>query len=141
MQVFGNVATPPEKVIAKSTGRAMVRFRLAESHRGLDGQEPTWYSVLVSKSVDLGLSKGDFVKVTGRLKVDSYVGKDGKPASGLVLLAFEAAKIAKPAIAAAGTAQAVSATSAVPPLSTAAVTVTPTTISARPATPVCDWTD
>jgi hypothetical protein len=96
MQVFGNVAIVPEKVKTKSTGRDMWRFRIAESHRGLDC-EPTWYSILLTRESDPHLAKGDFVKVTGRLKTDFYLSKmDGKPTGTLVILAFEASKIAKP---------------------------------------------
>jgi hypothetical protein len=48
------------------------------------------------RAEDPKLVKGDFVKVTGKLKADYYVGRDGKPTGTLLIIAFEAAKIAKP---------------------------------------------
>jgi len=42
------------------------------------------------------LNKGDFVKVTGKLKADFYLSREGKPTGTLLIIAFEAAKIAKP---------------------------------------------
>lgn len=95
MQVFGNVATQPERKRSKSTGKEMLEFRLAESHRGVDS-EPTWYSVRVMKTTNTELAKGDFVKVTGKLKADFYLSREGKPTGTLLIIAFEAAKIAKP---------------------------------------------
>ncbi|WP_431273472.1 hypothetical protein ACQ858_14905 [Variovorax ureilyticus] len=49
------------------------------------------------KDVDPGLAKGDFVKVTGKLKADFYLSREGKPTGTLLIIAFEASKIAKPA--------------------------------------------
>jgi hypothetical protein len=127
MQVFGNVATTPEKVKTKSTGRDMWRFRVAESHRGLDC-EPTWYSILLTRESDPHLAKGDFVKVTGRLKTDFYLSKmEGKPTGTLVIIAFEASKIAKPLA------------SAVP--SEKVETVKPVPAPAQAASNVIEWQD
>ena len=42
------------------------------------------------------LTKGDFVKVTGKLKADFYLSREGKPTGTLLIIAFEAAKIARP---------------------------------------------
>jgi hypothetical protein len=95
MQAFGNIASQPEKKISKSTNRPYWQFRLAESQRGVDS-EPTWYSVRVFKDTDLNLQRGDFVKVTGKLKTDFYLSREGKPTGTLLILAFEATKIAKP---------------------------------------------
>lgn len=95
MQVFGNVATQPERIKSKSTGRDFFQFRVAESQRGVDTQ-PTWYTVRVMKETNPELNKGDFVKVTGKLKADFYLSREGKPTGTLLILAFEAAKIAKP---------------------------------------------
>ena len=44
---------------------------------------------------DPELSLGDFVRCTGALKVDSYIGRDGKPASSLLLIAFNVFKYEK----------------------------------------------
>lgn len=93
MQVFGNIASQPQSKETKTTGKAYVEFRLAESQRGSDS-DPCWYTVRVMKT-DLGLAKGDFVKVTGKLKTDFYLSREGKPTGTLLILAFEAAKIAK----------------------------------------------
>jgi single-stranded DNA-binding protein len=95
MQVFGNVATQPERKKSKGTGKDYFEFRLAESQRGVD-TAPTWYTVRVMKDANPELDKGDFVKVTGKLKTDFYLSREGKPTGTLLIIAFEAAKIAKP---------------------------------------------
>ena len=94
MQVFGNVATQPEVKRSKATDKEYVEFRLAESQRGVDTQ-PTWYTVRVMKSDIAQLARGDFVKVTGKLKADFYLSREGKPTGTLLIIAFEASKIAK----------------------------------------------
>lgn len=95
MQVFGNVATQPEAKKSKTSGKTYYSFRMAESQRGLDSS-PTWYSVNVFSDKKPILDKGDFVKVTGKLKTDFYLSREGKPTGTLLIIAFEAAKIAKP---------------------------------------------
>lgn len=95
MQVFGNIATQPEVKKSKATGKAYFEFRLAESQRGVD-TEPTWFTVRVMREDKPSLGKGDFVKVTGKLKTDYYLSREGKPTGTLLIIAFEAAKIAKP---------------------------------------------
>lgn len=94
MQVFGNVATLPERKKSKNTGKDYYEFRLAESQRGVD-TTPTWYTVRVMKDTKPQLDKGDFVKVTGKLKVDCYLSREGKPACTALVIAFEATKIAR----------------------------------------------
>jgi single-stranded DNA-binding protein len=96
MQVFGNVASQPERKQSKSSGKGYFEFRLAESQRGVD-TSPTWYTVRVMKDENPMLDKGDFVKVTGKLKADFYLNREGKPTGSLLIIAFEASKIAKPA--------------------------------------------
>ena len=44
---------------------------------------------------DPELKLGDFARVTGALKVDSYIGRDGKPASSLLVIAFDVFKYEK----------------------------------------------
>jgi hypothetical protein len=51
------------------------------------------------KDEDPKLGKGDFLKITGKLKADFYMSREGKPTGTLLIIAFEAAKIAKPAAA------------------------------------------
>lgn len=96
MQVFGNVATQPERKLSKTTGKPYFELRLCESQRGLDSQ-PTWFTVRIMKPHNPELDKGDFVKVTGKLKADFYLSREGKPTGTLLIIAFEAAKISKPA--------------------------------------------
>lgn len=96
MQVFGNVATEPQRKTSKTTQKDYFEFRLAESQRGID-TEPTWYTVRVMKEAPPALAKGDFVKVTGKLKTDFYLSREGKPTGTLLVIAFEAAKIGQPA--------------------------------------------
>lgn len=95
MQVFGNVATQPERKRSKATNKDYFEFRLAESQRGASA-ETCWYTVRVMKEDKPLLDKGDFVKVTGKLKTDYYLSREGKPTGTLLIIAFEAAKIAKP---------------------------------------------
>ena len=97
MQVFSNVATVPVRKESKTTGKGYYEFRICEAQRGVD-PSPCWYTVRCMKDENPLLDKGDFVKVTGKLKVDFYVGRDGKPTGTLLIIAFEASKIAKPAV-------------------------------------------
>ncbi len=97
MQVYGNLASLPERKESRTTGKGYYQFRICEAQRGVDNN-PTWYTVRVMKDDDPLLEKGDFVKVTGKLKADFYVGRDGKPTGTLLIIAFEASKIAKPAV-------------------------------------------
>ncbi len=99
MQVFGNVATQPERKTSKTTGKKYIEFRMAESQKGVDTQ-PTWYTVRVMRDEPLELDRGDFVRVTGKLKADFYLSREGKPTGTLLIIAFEAAKISKPSKAA-----------------------------------------
>ncbi|WP_188704423.1 single-strand-binding protein/primosomal replication protein n [Silvimonas iriomotensis] len=94
MQVFGN-ATEPVRKETKAGGKGYFEFRMCESQRGSDA-DPTWYTVRIMKDQDPGLKKGDFVKVTGKLKADFYMSREGKPTGTLLIIAFEAAKLAKP---------------------------------------------
>jgi hypothetical protein len=94
MQVFGNIATASERKESRTTGKGYYQFRICESQRGVDN-DPTWYTVRVMKDEDPLLNKGDFVKVTGKLKADFYIGRDGKPTGALLIIAFEASKISK----------------------------------------------
>ena len=96
MQAFGNVATAPARKETKASGKGYWEFRMCESQRGVDA-DPSWYTVRIMKDVDPGLQKGDFVKVTGKLKADFYMSRESKPTGTLLILAFEAAKLAKPA--------------------------------------------
>jgi single-stranded DNA-binding protein len=96
MQVFGNVATQPERKQSKSSGKGYFEFRIAEAQRGID-TSPTFYTVRVMKDENPMLDKGDFVKVTGKLKADFYLSREGKPTGTLLIIAFEASKITKPA--------------------------------------------
>jgi single-stranded DNA-binding protein len=96
MQVFGNIAKAPERKVSKTTQRGYYEMRLAESQRGVDAA-PTFYTVRVMKDDDPQLEKGDFVRVTGKLKADFYMSREGKPTGNLLVIAFEAQKIAKPA--------------------------------------------
>lgn len=95
MQVFANVATQPERRTSKTTNKGYYEFRVAESHRNASA-DTCWYTVRVMKDEKPHLDKGDFVKITGRLKTDFYLSREGKPTGTLLILAFEAAKIAKP---------------------------------------------
>jgi single-stranded DNA-binding protein len=94
MQVFGNVASPPERKVSKNTQKGYYEFRLAESQKGVD-TAPTWYTVRMMLDENPQLNKGDFARVTGKLKTDFYIGRDGMPSGTLLIIAFEASKVSK----------------------------------------------
>jgi len=99
MQAFGNIASPLQRKTTKA-GKDYSEFRLAESQRSKPGstnEEPTWYTVRLLNGTVPEFVKGDFVKVTGKLKTDFYLSREGKPSGTLLIIAFEASKIAKPA--------------------------------------------
>jgi single-stranded DNA-binding protein len=98
MQVFGNCATEPTAKQSKATGKKLWEFRLCEAQRGVD-TTPTWYTVRLIKEANPMLDKGDFVKVTGKLKTDFYLSREGRPTGTLLILAFEATKLARRAAA------------------------------------------
>lgn len=95
MQVFGNLATLPERRVSKQSQRGYYEFRIAEGQRAMD-TAPTFYTVRVMKDENPNLSKGDFVRVTGKLKADFYLSREGKPTGNLLVIAFEAFKVQKP---------------------------------------------
>lgn len=99
MQVFGNVASDPVRRESKTTKTGYWEFRVGESQRGVDAST-SWYTVRAMKDIDTGLAKGDFVRVTGKLKTDFYLSREGKPTGTLLIIAFEATKISKHAAAA-----------------------------------------
>jgi len=94
MQVFGNVASVPERKVSKSTNKGYYEFRLAESQRGADAS-PCWYTVRMMLDENPQLNKGDFARVTGKLKTDFYLSREGKPTGTLLIIAFEASKVSK----------------------------------------------
>ena len=95
MQVFGNLATIPERRVGKASGKGYYQARLCEAQRGVD-KDPTFYTVRIMKDENPNLALGNFVRVTGKLKADFYIGRDGKPSGTLLIIAFDATKIAKP---------------------------------------------
>ncbi len=94
MQAFGNCSTPWERKVSKTTNKGYWQGRIAESQRGIDNS-PNFYTVRLMVDKDPCLKLGDFVRVTGKLKVDFYIGKDGKPTGSLLIIAFEAFKVSK----------------------------------------------
>ena len=95
MEVFGNIATVPERRVSKVTNKGYFQHRLCEAQRGVDNS-PTFYTVRIMKDENPNFALGDFVRVTGKLKADFYIGRDGKPSGTLLIIAFNALKIAKP---------------------------------------------
>jgi len=99
METYGNVATLPLRKTSKTLNRGYWEFRLAESQRSSPLAEKSgqtcWYTVRCMVDEDPELKLGDFARVTGALKVDSYIGRDGKPASSLLLIAFNVFKYEK----------------------------------------------
>lgn len=87
MQVYGNIATPVEKRVSKS-GKEFYVFRMAENHGKEEDRTTTWYDVsafISELDADL-LSKGQFVKVSGKLTLNAYLKRNGEPGASLSLL-------------------------------------------------------
>lgn len=93
MQVFGNVGTDPIRKVSKATNKGYYEFRLCENSRAGEKTSSQWYSVRIMRDTNPGLERGAFCKVTGSLRVDSFVNREGKPASALLIIAFEAVKL------------------------------------------------
>lgn len=93
MQLYGNCSAEPVRKVSKTTSKGFYEFRVAESQSG--GSEPTWYTVRLMVDKDPCLKKGDFVRVTGKLKVDYYLSRAGEPTGTLLVIAFEATKKTK----------------------------------------------
>ena len=96
MQVFGNVATMPRRIVSKASGKAYYELRVAESQRSDGPSTPQYYTVRCMVDKDPCLNVGDFVRVTGKLKVDFYLNKLGEPSGNLLVIAFEATKYVRP---------------------------------------------
>lgn len=104
IQVYGNTGSAPERKVSAVSGKVYWQFRIAESHKtsplagktdGNSAAPPLWYTVRCMGDKDPKLKLGDFARVTGALKVDSYIGRDGKPASSLLVIAFDVFKYEK----------------------------------------------
>ena len=95
MQAFCNVVSAPVRKTTKASGKAYWQIRVAESQKNDAKGDATFYDVRVMKDEDPELVAGDFVRVTGRLKGDAFMSRDGKPQCALLILAFEATKLSK----------------------------------------------
>lgn len=97
MQAFANVASEPVRKATKNGGKPYWEFRAAESAKNEGKSEATWYTVRVFQEADPGFSKGDFVRLVGKLKLDVFMGREGKPLGVLVVMCYEAKKYDKSA--------------------------------------------
>ena len=95
MQFFGNCGTQPRRVLSK-TGKAYWELRVAESQKNDGPSTPLYYTVRVMVDKDPCVNVGDFVRVTGKLKIDFYLNKLGEPSGNLLVIAFEATKYVRP---------------------------------------------
>lgn len=111
MQAFANVATAPVRKTTQSGGKAYWEFRAAESAKNEEKSAATWYTVRVFQEDDPGFSKGDFVRLVGKLKLDVFMSREGKPMGVLVVMCYEARRYEKPPTRKASCASAVSAPS------------------------------
>jgi len=88
MQVYGNIATPLESRTGRDSGKPFYTFRFAENQGKDNNRTTTWYEVTFFGSeldADL-LSKGQFVKITGRVEAEAFLKRDGTPGSALKLV-------------------------------------------------------
>ena len=95
MQAFANVATQPVQRTTQAGGRVYWEFRAAESARNEEKASATWYTVRVFQEEDPGFIKGDFVRIVGKLKLDTFMSREGKPMGVLVLMCYEVKKYDK----------------------------------------------
>lgn len=95
MQAFVNVATAPVRRTTQSGGKTYWEFRAAESAKLEEKAAATWYTVRVFQEADPGFRKGDFVRLLGKLKLDVFMGRDGKPMGVLVVMCYEARRYEK----------------------------------------------
>lgn len=95
MQAFANVATAPVRKTTQSGGKVYWEFRAAESAKNEDKAAATWYTVRVFQEADPGFSKGDFVRLVGKLKLDVFMSREGKPMGVLVVMCYEAKRYDK----------------------------------------------
>lgn len=90
MQVIGNIATDVAKKTSKA-GKDFFVFRMAENHGKDEATRiTTWYEVsafISELDADL-LSKGQFVKVTGRLNVQAFTRRNGELGASATLLVY-----------------------------------------------------
>lgn len=96
MQVFGNIAGPVEKKTSKNN-KEYFRFRLAENQGKEENRTTQWYdcnAFIEELDGDL-LSKGMFVKVTGRLVVEAFMKKDATPGAALTIMANSVVPVEK----------------------------------------------
>jgi len=96
MQAFANVATAPVRRETQGGGKIYWEFRAAESAKNEDKDGTTWYTVRIFQSEDPGFSKGDFIRIVGKLKLDVFMSREGKPMGVLVVMCFEAKRYEKP---------------------------------------------
>lgn len=91
MQAYGNIATALEKHTGRQSGKEFYTFRLAENQGKDEQRTTTWYDVtaFISELEADMLSKGQFVKVTGRLDVKAFMRKDNTPGASANILAYK----------------------------------------------------
>lgn len=89
--ISGNVGSQPEVRFFES-GASVCNFSLAVNRPGAkkgDGQEPDWFRIEAwndqAQSMADGLSKGQRVTVTGRIRSDKYTARNGEERTSLIL--------------------------------------------------------
>lgn len=89
MQVYGNIASPIEKRTSRA-GKEFYTFRLAENWGKRDDPNRTtmWYDVsaFISELDADMLAKGQYIKVTGRLSIQTFTKRNGEFGAAAVLL-------------------------------------------------------
>ena len=88
--IVGNVGRDPEMRYTP-TGKAVTNFSVAVNERRGEEDVATWFKVTcwngLAETVNLYLTKGRQVLVEGRISVESWTGRDGKPQSTLTITA------------------------------------------------------
>lgn len=99
LEVSGRVGRDPEYKFTNA-GKEYAQFVIAMNEAGPGGAEKTtWLNVslmgqgAVAKAHDMNLSKGDPVKLRGRLEIREYDGRDGVRQKWVSILAFEIAGV------------------------------------------------
>jgi single-strand DNA-binding protein len=90
----GRIGGDPE-IRYTSTGKALLAFSIGvlENRAAGDGAAMTWVKVTVweadAERLAPRLHKGDEVYIEGKLRLDSWTGKDGEAKSGLSVSAWK----------------------------------------------------
>lgn len=90
--LHGTVGSDPELLFSQG-GKAILKFRLADSHGKDDQKKTMWHNIVVfgklAENVSNTLNKGDNAIIVGRYEEEEYTNKEGKKAYTRKVIANE----------------------------------------------------